>query len=65
MVVLDSAHGDAAKKKFDAIVITEGWHAENELTQAYYEEHKDQIEAYASLKKDLRDPEFQKCGTLE
>ena len=63
--VLECAHGVAAKNKFDSIVIMEGWHAENDLTQTYYDENKDQLQSAASLIKNLKDPEFHKNGTLE
>ena len=61
--VLESAHGLAAKNKWDTKVIEDGFLSENEITTAYVEENEKRLHASASLLKDFNDPDFLEKGT--
>ena len=44
-----------AKNQFDCTVITEGWLAENDITQSYYLHNKDRLHNSAQLIRDFDD----------
>ena len=54
-----------AKNKFDKKVLEDGWLADNEITQQYYEQNNERLQQSASLIKDFSDQEFLKEGTMK